>query len=329
MTPPVAEKQQSSPASYADFSDAREGGWLRTLVQFFAIPFLIVCVAVGLYVGISLMVGSGADTAADFVVLLQSDTINRRTQAAYELAQRLAGKEIPEEFRDKKLVAALCGALEKARDENQNPPHQARVILSILGRLADPASTEAVRRALDDKHPWVRSYAILALAKLDDDQSVGRLREYADHDDAGTRQAALYALAQLDQVEGLPRFRISVETREIALRHLGDAKEDVRFTAALILADAGEKDVPRRVLYTMLDRKYLERFPLDSNQSGFSQYQIHSNVIRKAIAAVVKLKLRDDANVNELLEKLTDDDNEGDPEVRQQAREALRMLKGK
>jgi len=325
MTPYVAEKQQSSPASYADFSDAREGGWFRTLVQFFAIPFLIVCVAVGLYVGINLMLGSGPQSAADFVTLLQSDTINRRTQAAYELARRLAGKEIPAEFRDKKLVSALCKALDKAREENQNPPDQARVILSILGRLADPASTDTVRRALDDKHPWARSYAILTLAKLHDRASVGRLREYAGHDDAGTRQAALYALAKLDQVKGLP-FHLGEPTRAIALRHLGDAKEDVRFTAALILADAGEKDAPRRVLYTMLDRKYLERFPLDSAQGGLSQYSIHSNVILKAIAAVTKLELRDDAKVSGLLKKLTDDDHEGDPEVRQQARKALRML---
>ncbi len=322
----MAEKQQSSPASYADFSDAREGGWLRTLVQFFAIPFMIVCVAVGLYVGINLILGSGPETAAEFVTLLQSDTINRRTQAAYELAQRLSGKEIPPEFRDEKLVTALCGALDKAREENQNPPNQARVILMILGRLADSRSADAVRRALDDRHNWVRSYAILALGKIGDRDAIARIRKYADHDDAGTRQAALYALARLDQFEGL-RYRLSGETREIALRHLGDAKEDVRFTAALILADADEKDAPRRVLLTMLNRKYLEQFPLDSEQNGLSQYKIHSNVILKAIAAVVKLKLSDDVKMAKALSTLTDDDFEGDSDVRQQARKALRMLR--
>ena len=249
-----------------------------------------------LYVGINLILGSGPETAAEFVTLLQSDTINRRTQAAYELAQRLSGKEIPPEFRDEKLVTALCGALDKAREENQNPPNQATVILVILGRLADPRATDAVRRALDDKHKWVRSYAIRALGKIGDRDSISSIRKYTDHDDPGTRQAALDALARLDQVEGL-RYRLSGETREIALRQLGDSKEDVRFTAALILADAGEKDAPRRVLHTMLSREYLEQFPLDSEQRGLSQYKIHSNVILKAIAAVVKLELRDDAEV--------------------------------
>ena len=40
----------------------------------------------------------------------------------------------------------------------------------------------------------------------------------------------------------------------------------------------------------------------------------------------MKLELRDDAEVAKALSKLTDDDFEGDPEVRQQARKALRML---
>ena len=37
-----------TPASYADFSEEEEqGGWLKTSVQFFAIPMLIVVMAVG------------------------------------------------------------------------------------------------------------------------------------------------------------------------------------------------------------------------------------------------------------------------------------------
>lgn len=322
----MSEQQHPTPASYADFSDVQPGGWLRTLVQFFAIPFLIVCVAVGLYVLISLMLGGGPETASDFVALLQSDTINRRTQAAYELAARLAGREVPAEFRDPKLVSALCSALEKALEEHQDPPNHVRAILGILARLQDPASIDAVRRALDDEHPWTRSYAIITLARIGDRGSIDRMRAFADHEDAGTRQAALYALAQFDQVEGLD-FRLSGPTREIALRHLGDRKEDVRFTAALLLAHARDREaVP--VLRTMLDREYLEQFPLDSDQSGLSQYQIHSNVILKAIAAVVKLELRGDERVVELLGKLANDDNEGDPEVRRQARMALRKLAG-
>ena len=322
----MTEKQKPPPASYADFDDAREGGWVRTLVQFFAIPFLIVCVAIALYVGINLLRGSGPETTADFVALLQSHTINRRTQAAYEIARRLGSGEVPAEFRDPKLVEALCGALDKARAENQKPPTQACVILVIMARLADPATTGTIRDAVDDRHPWVRSYAIRALAEVGDNESVALLRErYAFHDDPGTRQATLYALARLEQVSGM-EFHLSAETRAIARRHLGDEKEDVRFTAALIMADAGEREAALPVLYTMLERGYLERFELDDTQSGFSRYQIHSNVLLKAIAAVAKLGCGDDAKVIGLLDELTDDETEGDPEVREAARKALRKL---
>ncbi|MHC4958203.1 MAG: HEAT repeat domain-containing protein [Planctomycetota bacterium] len=300
---------------------------LRTLVQFFAIPFLIVCVAVGLMVTFTFLFGGGPETAADFVELLQSDTINRRTQAAYELAQRLSGG-VPAEFRDPKLVSALGGALDKARAENQKPPHQACMILTLLARLADPVSIEAVRRALDDKHPWVRSYAIFALPALGDRESIPRLREFASDEDPGTRRAALDALAKFDRVEGLP-FRLSKETREIALRHLGDENVDVRFTAAIVMARARQREAALPVLKHMLSREYLGQFELDDRQEGYSLYQIHSNVIRAAITAVTSIECGDDPKVIELLKRLTDDDVEGDPDVRQAAREALSQLAGK
>jgi HEAT repeat protein len=315
------------PASYADFDDAPKGGVLRTLVQFFAIPFLIVCVAVGLMVTFTFLLGGGPETAADFVELLQSDTINRRTQAAYELSQRLRDG-VPPEFRDPKLIAALGGALDKARAENQNPPHQACMILTLLARLGDASSIDAVRRAVDDKHPWVRSYAIFALPSLGDRESIPRIRELADHGDAGTRRAALDALAKFDRVEDLP-FRLSKETREIALRHLGDENEDVRFTAAIVMARAGDRAAALPVLKNMLSRDYLGQFELDERQKGYSQYQIHSNVIRAALTAVTSLECGDDPKVIELLTRLTDDGVEGDPDVRQAAREALSKLAGK
>lgn len=323
----MPETKQPSPASFADFTDAQEGGWVRTLVQFFAIPFLIVCVAVGLYVGINLLLGSGPKTAADFVKLLQSDTINRRTQAAFELQQRIGHGEVPPEFRDPKLVKALCVALDKAREEEQDPPYQAQVVLSLLGRIGHPAAIDAVRRAVDDPHPWVRCFAIHALPALGDSEYAPRLRELVKHDDFGTRQAALHALAKFDEVDGMP-FRLRPETRAILIKALGDEHEDVRFEAARQLAREGNR-AALPVLRTMLDRRYLEQFEFDKRGDGLSRYKIHSNLISMAIAAVVRIKASDDPKVLELLERLTDDQHEGDPEVRELARQALKKLAGK
>jgi len=323
----VAEQQsnqQPPPASYADFDDERPPGWVRTAVQFFAIPLFIVCVAVAIYLGINLMLGSGPKTASDFVVLLQSDTINRRWQAAYELAARLGAAEVPPEFSDPKLVDALCAALKKTRADTDDP-RLAELILRILARLQDPRAVPAVRGALDHEHPWVRSHAIVALAALNDQTSVPRLQELAESDEDGKiRQACLDALAALDQLEGVP-FRLSGRTRGLALEGLGDPHEDVRFTSALILAHAGER-ASAAVLRKMLDRTYLETFEFNDERGGLDPYKVRSDTLLKAIRGALWLDCGDDAEVMQALRRLTDDSVEGDLVVRDAARQALATL---
>jgi HEAT repeat protein len=297
---------------------------VRTVVQFFAIPLFIVCVAVAIYLGINLMLGSGPKTAGDFVVLLQSDTINRRWQAAYELAARLAAAEVPPEFSDPKLVDALCAALEKTRADTDDP-RLAELILRILARLQDPRALPAVRGALDHEHPWVRSHAIIALAALNDQASVPRLQELAENnEDAKIRQACLDALAALDQLED-ERFRLSARTRELALKGLGDPHEDVRFTSALILAHAGEK-ASAAVLRKMLDRTYLETFEFNDERGGLDLYKVRRDTLLKAIRGALWLDCGDDAEVMQALRRLTDDSVEGDLVVRDAARQTLATL---
>lgn len=318
-------QQQPPPASFADFDDReRPPGWVRTVVQFFAIPLFIVCVAVAIYLGINLMLGSGPKTAGDFVVLLQSDTINRRWQAAYELAARLSGPEVPPEFNDEKLVNALCTALENTREDTEDP-RLAELILRILARLQDPRALPAVRGALEHEHPWVRSHAIIALAALNDQSSIPRLQALAaGDDDPKIRQVCLDALATLDQLEGVD-FRLSARTRELALKGLGDPHEDVRFTAALVLAHAGVK-AALPVLKKMLDRSHLESYEFNDERGGLDPYTVRSDTLLKAIRGALWLDCGDDAEVMQALRRLTDDDVEGDLVVREAARQALATL---
>jgi HEAT repeat protein len=318
------QKEAPTPASQARFDEEAPQGFLRTALQFVAIPLLIVGVALGLYVGISLMVGSGPSTTADFVSMLQSDTINRRWQAAQEVVSRINKGDL-DEFRKPEVLASLADTLEVARQQREDPPKMAVLVLYILGRLREPAALPAVRDALDDPHPWIRSHAVVVLGALRDQESRPRLLALARHDDPGTRRAALGALCALDQVEGMP-FHLSAENRMIALEHVGDAHEDVRFTAAIILADAGEKEAALPVLRRMLDRSYLEQFPVKHDLPGLNIYLVRSDLIRTAIARAVKLSCGDDAQVIEALTRLTDDDIEGDLEVREAARDALKAL---
>ena len=316
--------ENQPPASYADFDDEKSPGWLRTLVQFFAIPLLIVCVAVGLYLGIKMMLGAGPQTAQDFVELLQADTINRRWQAAYELAARLGGEEVPAEFRDPRLVSALCQALDGARAEKDDPPKLAMLILRILRRLEDPRALPTVRAAMEDEHPWIRSHAILVAAGLRDGEAIPRIEEFLGDDDPGTRQACLDALAAFDQVEGHP-FRLSLRTKELALGGLGDPSADVRFTSALILAHARQREA-LPVLRKMLDRKHLDSFEFHDQLGALDAFKVRSRTLRRAIQATLWLECSGDKEALDALRRLTQDDVEGDFEVREAARKALATL---
>jgi HEAT repeat protein len=333
MTNPDPETRPT-PASYADFGGPDQGpAWLRTLIQFFAIPLLIVLVAVGIYIGVRLMVGSGPQTAAEFVQVLNSDTINRRFQAAFELSRRLAGPEIPSEFRDPQLVAALGRTLRDARAEEADPPLLAQQILRIFQRLKDPATLPYVRDALDDPEPWVRSEALLALGQLRDVESIERVVGFSDDPDPMTRAAALRVLASFDQVAPLPgqerdpteAWVLTSRTREIALRQLGDpGAEDVRFNAALLLARADEVETALPVLKEMLGRAHLESFEFRDRMGALDRSLIHSETILSAIRAVARSEaVLSDPEVTNALRRLADEKTEGDPRVRDAARRAL------
>ena len=77
----------------------------------------------------------------------------------------------------------------------------------------------------------------------------------------------------------------------------------------------------------MLDREVLESFEFDDKLGGINRYHLHSNVIIKAIVAVTKLDCADDPAILGLIERRADPETEGDPEVRDAAREALKDLK--
>jgi hypothetical protein len=331
MEVPPDDKHRT-PASYADFSEEEEqGGWLKTAVQFFAIPMLIVVMAVGVYLGVSMMIGSGPSDVGDFVELLRSDTVTRRWHAAFELAARLRN-DVPDEFKDEKLISALCDALERARAENQDPPQMAITTLQILARIGEPSAIPTVRKALEDQHPWTRSYAVRTLAALGDTDSRDAIRALADDKDPSTRQGALAALAAMEQLPGVP-YHLSPETRDLLREAVGDRAEDVRFTAALLLARVHDREAALPVLKTMLDRTYLEKIVppdrMDKRLSGISLYRLQSNVILPALAAVEALDCGDDAEVVAAVRKLSDSETEGDSDVRFQAQQLLTRWKEK
>ena len=332
MTVPSRE-QTPTPASYADFGEGSKPRVLRTAVQFFAIPLLITCVAVAIFVGAKLLVGGEPTTALEFVELLQQDTVNRRWQAAMEIAARIRDATaknggvptVPDEMRDPRLVKALQDALARARAD-AGDPRSAQWLLLTLSLVGDPDSLPAIRATLDDANPVVRSFGIVALGRMRDYPSEDRIRDLAEDADAGTRQAAVRTLALLEQAPDWKPSEplvLSSTTRALALALLGDRVEDVRFQAAVILGLAGEREAALPLLKTMLNREALGEIALDRRAVGIDKYTLQGNLILIAIETVVRLGALDDPEVVAALERRANDDTEFDRDVRRSAREAL------
>jgi HEAT repeat protein len=118
---------------------------------------------------------------------------------------------------------------------------------------------------------------------------------------------------------------MSASTMALARRFLGDEDPYVRCQAAILLGTVGDGSpnlLP--LLARMLDRNYLEGFPFDAGSSGISGYDLHSDLLLQTVGAVAQAKgSGGDPNIVKALNQLTNSDTEGDPAVRQAARQSL------
>ncbi|MFC7076236.1 HEAT repeat domain-containing protein [Haloarcula halophila] len=133
---------------------------------------------------------------------------------------------------DDPTVDALDRVLRDASD-----PEARQYAVEALGTAG--VSAEAVRRALDDDHEWVRAEAVVALSRTDPDDT-DRLETMLDDDSGWVRRNTVIALGKLGAVDQpLLIDRIKSDghpaVREYAAQFLGEAAEDAE-TAVRILA---------------------------------------------------------------------------------------------
>jgi HEAT repeat protein len=125
-----------------------------------------------------------------------------------------------------------------------------RYLTLVLGRLGDPRAVPLLEKALDDKDPETRLYALWALALVGDPASAPRVRPLLESEDAGIRKTAAYALGRMEDGEAVPALK----------KLLGDSVTDVRWNAALALATLDDP-AGRDVLVGMCDRELLRSTP--------------------------------------------------------------------
>ena len=158
-------------------------------------------------------------------------------------------RALADEMRRRSLVASPYdvaeddGALQALL--RSDDARDVRLGLDLLPGMASPASTGALREASEHADPELRLRALVQLAADGDAQAAGEVQalatDLARSTDAAERRAAASALG--------PR-RIVTAGQSMLIALLDDADPTVRAAAldSVIPADAGERDVVRRVV---------------------------------------------------------------------------------
>jgi HEAT repeat protein len=216
----------------------------RLLVQFFAIPFFVVGVAVFIF-WLFGAIAVDRKNAAELLNDVRTGNRNQRWQSAFELTKKLPALTDPKERAT--FAAAALRAYEGAGNDD---PRVRRYLTLVLGRLGDPKAVPLLERALDDRDAETRLYALWALALIGNPSSAPRVRPLLESEDAGIRKTAAYAAGRMEDGEAVPALQ----------KLLFDSVTDVRWNAALALATLDDP-AGRDVLAGMCDRERLRGTP--------------------------------------------------------------------
>ncbi len=267
----------------------------RMLVPLFLVPLLIVAVVVGLFLGISALVG-GEINAAELVQRVESGGFNDRWQAAGALAD-LAVRS-PEELQDPALRNRIRRAFELAGNHNPELRQYLAKVMGILGdKEARPLFEQVIEEHLEaresgvalsrdpDQSGRVLIDCLVNLGRLGDPAGAELLLRLTNDEDAGIRKVVASALGDLHRNE--------TERPAPTLAALRQLHEDpdawVRMNAALSLAKLGQTDgVP--TLEFMLNRSNLAQHGLSFPDNGEMTVGNHDPAYWPILYALVSLK---------------------------------------
>ena len=134
----------------------------RLLVQFFVIPLFVVGVAVFVF-WLFGAIAVDRKNAAELLSDVRTGSRNQRWQSAFELTKKLPALTDPKE-----RAAFSAAALRAYEGAENDDPRVKRYLTLVLGRLGDPRAVPLLEKALDDKDPETRLYALWALALIGD-----------------------------------------------------------------------------------------------------------------------------------------------------------------
>ncbi len=214
--------------------------------QFFLVPLIIVAACLGLYGGMSLLMGNQR-SPREWLRDIKEGGPNVRPHAALQLAQALRRQEKPDATLAPEVMAIF----------RSTPPEEdviRRYLVTCLGYLRDPRACELLlETARIDKNMETRTACIDALGTIKHPATLPDLVKMLDHEDGVIRKYAAFNAGAVAEKAG------DRSVLEPLRRRLADPRPDVGWNAAFALAYFLGDPSGTDTLKQMLDRKYLEK----------------------------------------------------------------------
>jgi len=308
------------------------GGTIFTRAfQFFLVPLLIVGACVGVYALFTVTL-TDQRTPADWVRELKESGPVARKHAAAQLAAELR-RQVREKKVDATLVGPILSVFESLKAKDGDTRQTRALLARCLGLLGDTRATPAILEVLREEDvPEMKAACIDALGALRDPEAAPDLIKLLDHSSSIVRKYATFTLGSLaapmkaGEPPSLPAALEPLKTR------LRDARPEVQWNAAFVLAfylrDASGAPVLRR----MLDRKHVTEVVTSSykepggvgDETAANAPAIIAHVMQMGCQGVAALG---DRSFEEVLRGLAKDDP--DMGVRDAAMKTVRLLEKK
>ena len=250
-----------------DLTEVRKPASLL-IVQFFLFPLIIIGICVGVFMFFGYLTYDQR-SPMQFLEDVRSGSGNQRWQAAYELSNIV--ERNPESVRNPEFVERLQAVYESSPDEDIRVRGY---LATILGKLKDRSAVPLLVQGLEREERlktknwsttgafqlWRPSlaeisndlvqsqiYTLFALGSIGDNSAVPGVVEQFKNQDSSVRNIAAYVSGVLGDQRAIEPLRPL----------LNDTREDVRYNAALALAQLGSSE-GSELLLKLLDRGYVD-----------------------------------------------------------------------
>ena len=261
--------------------------------SFFVVPFIIAIFAVIIFLVIRLMT-TEPNSARDYLEDVKIGGTTKRWQGAFELSKLLSNpKMIP---KDEMFVNEMISTFEYSSNDRDKRIRQYLAI--AMGATKDERYSSTLINAIESTDIGVVQACAFALGNIGDTKAIEPLKKILSDSDPQVRLHGVIALGKIGGQSSIDPLR----------KMLTDIEPNIRWDAAIGLAK--QKDSSgRSILLDLLDRKYLNSFPIVEEKekvqvilvtirvSNFVQNQELKLKLERLMNEDLNLKIREAARI--------------------------------